>query len=606
MEERIDFFIKNNVALKDFYKYTKEELELIRLFINLKLFNINRKSRNILDNSGTDEPDTIQMMKMYSNESYDCLDYILSYRLKVDMAAISSESELQNKVNNYTNQNNDIQEKLIVLVNEVDEYNSVNMKKIKYLDVIDYILGRKVPEFKSCPDNNFFKTIDIIDLLYIHIILESDLINIIKINKKIVEANYLNISTKRNNEYYSDLILNYYKNKKNGNAIEIDLSNEDSIFKEKDRYIRIYKIATYYKYLIETEKIDIILKLREILEAENEKNGMKIRSHYFKYKYFKKVEELPYSKSVKEKVFSILNYILNYRYKAETPYIPINILIYSNDKESVEKITEIIGEFMWFFGYLPDNMKYYGEYANNIILDKFAVKQLYYEEDKKKTGVLLLHNFSNLAYIDAMEQNLILNILTDEIEKNNKEVCTIIYGDRTILKQILSNHPRLSQMLINLELEIDDLNINTVCELLNEKLEKIVEISDDVKEKIYNYVKATYRQSDIQNMEYINKLYNTIVFNMNRNFAIRSKQDLKIQNIPEAYNTRDLETILKDINQLIGLKGIKAQIYDLIALLKFNKKANIDIKGFNLHMVFQGNPRNRKNNSSKTYNRYIF
>ena len=261
MEERIDFFIKNNVALKDFYKYTKEELELIRLFINLKLFNINRKSRNILDNSGTDEPDTIQMMKMYSNESYDCLDYILSYRLKVDMAAISSEKELQNKVNNYTNQNNDIQEKLIVLVNEVDEYNSVNMKKIKYLDVIDYILGRKVPEFKSCPDNNFFKTIDIIDLLYIHIILESDLINIIKINKKIVEANYLNISTKRNNEYYSDLILNYYKNKKNGNAIEIDLSNEDSIFKEKDRYIRIYKIATYYKYLIETEKIDIILKL---------------------------------------------------------------------------------------------------------------------------------------------------------------------------------------------------------------------------------------------------------------------------------------------------------------------------------------------------------
>lgn len=593
MEEKIDLFIKNNSALKEFYKYSREDLELIRLFINLNLFNINRKSRNILDNNGTDEQDTIQMMKIYSNESYDCLDYMLSYKLKVDMASISTESELQNKTNNYTNQKNDIQEKLIILVNEVDEYNSVNMKKIKYLDVIDYILGRKVPEFKSKPDNNFFKTVDIIDLLYIHIILESDLINITKVNKNMVEANYLDITTKRNNEYYSDIILNYYKNKKNGKTIEVDLSDEDSFLKEKNRLVRIYKIATYYKYLIETEKLDIILKLREILDAENERNGMKIRSIYFKYKYFKKVDELPYSKSTKEKIFSILNYILNYRYKAETPYIPINILIYSNDKESVEKITEIIGEFMWFFGYLPDDMKYYGEYVNNIILDKFAIKQLYYEEDRKKTGILLLHNFNNIAYTDAMEQSLILNILTDEIEKNNKEVCTIIYGDRTILKQILGNHPRLSQMLINLELEIDDLNINTVCELLNEKLEKIVEISDDVKEKIYNYVKATYRQSDIQNMEYINKLYNTIVFNMNKNFSSRSKQELKIQNIPEAYNTRDLETILKDINELIGLKGIKAQIYDLIALLKFNKKANIDIKGFNLHMVFQGNPRNR-------------
>ena len=593
MEEKIDLFIKNNSVLKEFYKYSREDLELIRLFINLNLFNINRKSRNILDNNGTDEQDTIQMMKIYSNESYDCLDYMLSYKLKVDMVSIFTESELQNKTNNYTNQKNDIQEKLIILVNEVDEYNSVNMKKIKYLDVIDYILGRKVPEFKSKPDNNFFKTVDIIDLLYIHIILESDLINITKVNKNMVEANYLDITTKRNNEYYSDIILNYYKNKKNGKTIEVDLSDEDSFLKEKNRLVRIYKIATYYKYLIETEKLDIILKLREILDAENERNGMKIRSIYFKYKYFKKVDELPYSKSTKEKIFSILNYILNYRYKAETPYIPINILIYSNDKESVEKITEIIGEFMWFFGYLPDDMKYYGEYVNNIILDKFAIKQLYYEEDRKKTGILLLHNFNNIAYTDAMEQSLILNILTDEIEKNNKEVCTIIYGDRTILKQILGNRPRLSQMLINLELEIDDLNINTVCELLNEKLEKIVEISDDVKEKIYNYVKATYRQSDIQNMEYINNLYNTIVFNMNKNFSSRSKQELKIQNIPEAYNTRDLETILKDINELTGLKGIKAQIYDLIALLKFNKKANIDIKGFNLHMVFQGNPRNR-------------
>ena len=605
MEEKIDLFIKNNLELNEFYKYAKEDLELIRLFINLELFNIKRKSRNILDNNGTEEPDTIQMIKIYSNESYDCLDYMLSYKLKVDMGIISTESELQNITNNFTNQSNDIKEKLITLINQVDEYNSVNIKKIKYLDVIDYILGRKIPEFKNRPDNNFFKTVDIIDLLYIHIILESDLINITKVNKNMVEANYLDITTKRNNEYYSDIISNYYKNKKNGKTIKIDLSDEDSIFKEKDRLARIYKIATYYKYLIETEKLDIILKLREILDAENEKNGMKIRSHYFKYKYFKKVEELPYSKGTKEKIFSILNYILNYRYKAETPYIPINILIYSNDKESVENITEIIGEFMWFFGYLPDDMKYYGEYVNNIILDKFAVKQLYYEENKKKTGILLLHNFSNLAYTDVMEQSLILNILTDEIEKNNKDVCTIIYGDRTILKQILGNHPRLAQMLINLELEIDDLDINTVCRLLNEKLEKIVEISDDIKEKIYNYVKATYRQSDIQNMEYINKLYNTIVFNMNKNFSTKSKQELKVQNIPEAYNTRDLDTILKDINELIGLKGIKAQIYDLIALLKFNKKANIDIKGFNLHMVFQGNPRNWKNNSCKTYNRYI-
>ena len=33
---------------------------------------------------------------------------------------------------------------------------------------------------------------------------------------------------------------------------------------------------------------------------------------------------------------------------------------------------------------------------------------------------------------------------------------------------------------------------------------------DNVKETIYNYIKATYIQSDIQNIEYVNKLYNGI------------------------------------------------------------------------------------------------
>ena len=41
---------------------------------------------------------------------------------------------------------------------------------------------------------------------------------------------------------------------------------------------------------------------------------------------------------------------------------------------------------------------------------------------------------------------------------------------------------------------------------------------------------------------------------------------------------------------MIGLGKIKKQINNLVSLLKFNKRANIDISKFNLHMVFTGNP----------------
>ena len=146
-------------------------------------------------------------------------------------------------------------------------------------------------------------------------------------------------------------------------------------------------------------------------------------------------------------------------------------------------------------------------------------------------------------------------------------------------------------MLINVVLEVDDLDIDDLYELLLQRLEKRVSnISDEVKEKIYNYIRATYKQSDTQNYEYLTKLYNIIILNMNNRYPIREKKELKLEDIPNAYNIRDLPEIMQNINALVGLKDIKEQINDLVALLRFNKKANIDIKRFNLHMCFIGNP----------------
>ena len=586
MEEKIKKFIEGNPVIKEYLQYPKEELEIMRIYINLELIYIQRESEKF---------PKVKIIKTCINQSYNCLDNILSYRYRVDNGTLDDETldRMNNiKLCEYCNCKNCIKKSLTVFIDEIDKNNQNNVYKLEYLDVIDYILDRKSPEFKNVPSKNFFNGVNLIDLMYVQIILEADLVTLTKIdtNKHIAEFDYIDMTHKRNNEYYINLLLKYYKNSKNFSHISIDINDKESIFSEKGKSLRIYKIASYYKYLIETEKTDIILKLRELLKSENTEQGIKIRAHYFIYKSFQKVRSLPYSKKTKGKIYSILNYILNYRYKKGTPFIPINILIYSKDKEGVETISEIIGEFMWFFGYLSENMHYYNEYMNRIILDKFKINELYNDDTKRKNGILLLHNFENLLYTDYLQQNLTLNILTDEMEKNNEKVCTIIYGERESLKQILGNYPKLSQILINLELEVDDLDINKIYELIIEKLEKTTIIKDTIKDKIYNYIKLTYKQSDIQNMEYVNKLYNLIILNMNNTFSSKKKQELSTKDIPEAYNITDLPTIMKDINNLVGLNEIKKQINDLIALLKYNKKANIDIKNFNLHMLFSGNP----------------
>ena len=588
MEKEIEELIQKNEVLKQISQQPKEELEIVRFYLNLRLVKqIEDKEKNQI---------RMKFIKTCSNESYNYLDAIALYRNQVDVNSITTEEPLD-RIKRYRLcdnccSQNCIKKTIAIFMEEMEKENKERQNKLNELEVIDFFLKRESLEVKEVPKEEFFDEVDLMDLIYVQILLESDWVRLTSYDPKqqIAEFEYLDLTKKKNQEYYINKFIHYYQGKEEGNHLTLELEDLEAIFKEKDRFLRVYKIAAYYQYLRVEKKIDCLTALRKMLAPENTQRGMKIRSHYFKYQFFNKVEELPYSKKTKERIYCILNYILNYRYKEGTPYIPINILIYSNDKEGVEKIVKIIGEFMWFFGYLAENMRYYSESINNVILDKFFIKKLYYENDKRKNGILLLHNFENLLYMEHMQQNLNLNLLTDEMEKNNANVCTIIYGEKKVVKQIIENYHKLSKVLINLELEIEHLEIEQIEKLLIEKLEKSMEVPEEVKERIHNYIQATYKQSDNKNMEYVNHLYQSIILAMNNTFTMKKKPELKVQDIPEAYNTKDLPTIMKEINSLVGLTEIKEQINDLVALLKFNEKANLDIKDFNLHMVFSGNP----------------
>ncbi len=587
MDQRITTLLETNSYLKKYLDYPKEELKAMRAFISLELFTIIKKA---------EKGPTADFIKTCFSKDFNYLDYIVSFRNKIDMPKVSKNSTLD-EIYNYEvcekcNCKNCMKKSVIVLCNEIDKYNASKKWKLEYLDVLDAILKHKKTKFDKVADARMFEGVDTIDLLYVQAILESDLINIEKYDeeKKVAQFNYLDITHKKDNIFYINKFLNYYKNKKNVEKLELNVKSLKEINKEEDKNIRIYKLAGYYKYVMEVQKIDILTKLKKMVNPESIIKGIRVRARYFIYRYFDNVEQLPYSKKTKNQIKEILNYILNYRYISNTPYVPINILIYSNDKEGVEEISNILSEFMWFFGYLANDMRFYNEYMNNIILDKYLIKKLYYDGNNRKNGIMLIHDFENLAYAEKVTQDLVLNILSDEIEANNNRVCTIIYGDRRIIKEILSNHHKLSKSLINLELEIDDLDIEKINELVIKKLEDHTTLTQEVKDKIYNYIKATYKQSDSQNLEYVNKLYNLIVLNMNNKFNMDKENKLTIKDIPDAYNTKDIDSIMSELNELVGLKEIKEQINDLVALLRFNKKTNIDISNFNLHMTFEGNP----------------
>lgn len=595
MEEEIKQVIENSEILKRYLNYKKSDLQILRNYMNFNLVTIFEQTKQEAEKNSI----SYKMIKSCSDLNYDYLSYMLKMKTEVETrtASIRGVHKIGEEYTLCTDCKCDkcIKSGAINLLYEINRINKEEKRKINSVDVIDYILERKPPEFKLTPDEKFFEGIELIYLMFVQLILEADLIKITKIDKENgnIEAEYVELTTKKDS-YYVNILKDFYEKEITNKQIKININDKITEKGNKSFYEYVYTIATYYKYLIEEEKINVIETLRKMLANDREYNGIKLRSYYYNYMAVEKVKELPYSQKNKDKILDIFNYILNYRYKPGTPYIPINIVIYSTDKEGVENIQKLIGDYMWYFGYLPEDMKYYSEFMNNIILDKYMINRLYKiqvnDRVEAKRGILLINNFENILYTDSVNQNLILNILTDEMERNNYNVCTIIYGSKDGLTQILSKYPKLGKFLINLELETDELNIEKVNEILVNKLKMTEEIGEEAQNKLMSYIKSTYYQSENKNMEYVNKLFNLIILNQNKRFNAGERTAILPEDIPDAYNVRDLPDILKELNEMVGLNDIKEQINDLVYLLKFNQKANIDISKFNLHMIFTGNP----------------
>ncbi len=468
---------------------------------------------------------------------------------------------------------------------------------INVAQLIKLLINENETEVGSLEEKQIdFSNIDTVDLMYVELILNNKFIELKEYDEEtgIAKYNVLNLIRLEDYQYYINKLYDFYSGEYN-NELELDIKDfkEHMEKTEEEHFSYIYKLSAYYTYLTKIEKINVIAQLRKYLQSKN-KDKISNRSKYFNELTLNKVDKLSCNKETKNKIKGLFNYVLNYNYSTPTPFVPINIVMYTEDREMAVRISELIGEYMWFFLYLKDSTRYYEYSMNEIISDKNIINRMYVDvvngKANLKYGILRIMDFQNIIYASDKDQNIILNLLAEKILKNNSRMVTMIYGNKDIIKGILDKHPILSENLFNVELNLDELNIDEVYNIVIERLALTEKLTPEIKDKIYNYIKLSYGSSELKNTEYAKVLFNKIVLNENRTFNSNQKHELSLEDIPNLYNVRDLPEILSELNNMIGLEKIKKQINNLVSLLKFNKKANIDISKFNLHMVFTGNP----------------
>lgn len=272
---------------------------------------------------------------------------------------------------------------------------------------------------------------------------------------------------------------------------------------------------------------------------------------------FDKINKLYIKDESKELLKKIIEYMRKYNEGIETNYIPFNILIEINNKETKEELINILETASINFNYIKNN-------------NKKEISLINLEKDiKYDAGFITLTNLKGINNIDTQDQTKLFNNLEEFLEKEEKTT-TLVIGTKEEISNFFLGRESIKNKYFNFNIIGTNPDIQDIYEYILES----TNIEDNLKPNLLDYITKTYKNDNY--VEYRNNLIKYISFN---------------KELPKLEEKKTLEEIFKDLNELVGLEKVKKVLYDLVDVINLKEKAkDLTIKDMNLHMVFLGNP----------------
>ena len=322
---------------------------------------------------------------------------------------------------------------------------------------------------------------------------------------------------------------------------------------------------------IEINKDNVQEKTKNVPHTKEEKDTKMAQ-------YFEKIDELYITKESKEILKKVIEYIRKYHEGIEKQYIPFNMCIYSDNKETVAIVIDIIKDSTHYFEYVkrPD----VAEISLYNVEKPEAIEEFYNE----KNGVVVLKDFEGF---NAGEQNFkdkFLHRLEEKHLEDGMVLTILVAKSKEIISQAFVKNENIKENLFTFEIVGTKPDIQDVYQEVLKKLEQNSKVTEEFSVALLDFITATYPKTLVSFPEYRDSLCKKILFN--------KKDEINKEDIPTYEKEKTIEEIFEELNNLVGLTKVKQVFKDLVNLIELKNKTKDDlkIKNTNLHMVFLGNP----------------